>query len=130
MPTATYEELLAETVPAVIENHAQYRELSARLADVVGKGRRRSKGETRLMRLLMVLVEDYDRRNALPPDDSTPPEILRFLLDQSGKTPGDLTPVFGQRSHVSEALSGKRPISADQARKLGRMFAMNPGLFL
>jgi plasmid maintenance system antidote protein VapI len=39
-------------------------------------------------------------------------------------------PVFGQRSHVTEAINGKRPISATQARKLGEMFSVQPGLFL
>jgi HTH-type transcriptional regulator / antitoxin HigA len=126
----TYEQLLVETTPQVIETERQYEEIGTRLGDLVGKGRRRSAEETRLMRLLMLLVEDYDRRHALPPDDWTPAERLHFLLEHSGKTPADLLPVFGQRSHVNEALRGKRPISAAQARKLGEMFHMQPGLFL
>ena len=82
------------------------------------------------MRLLAVLVEDYDRRHALPPDKSTPAEKLQFLLEHSGKTATDLRSVFGQRSHVHEALTGKRSISAPQARKLGQLFRVSPGLFL
>jgi antitoxin component HigA of HigAB toxin-antitoxin module len=39
-------------------------------------------------------------------------------------------PIFGQRSHVNEALNGKRPISATQARKLGKVFKVDAGLFL
>ncbi|MCC6361957.1 MAG: transcriptional regulator [Bryobacterales bacterium] len=130
MPTATYEQLLAETVPQVIETDRQYREIGSRFGDLVGKGRFRTQSETKLMRLLGLLIEDYDRRNALPPDDGAPPDRLRFLLEHSGKTPADLLPVFGQRSHVNEALNGKRRISAEQARKLGRMFNVNPGLFI
>jgi HTH-type transcriptional regulator/antitoxin HigA len=129
MATATYEELLVEALPQVIENEKQYDELGERLGMLVVKNRRTA-AEERLMRLLLLLVEDFDRRHALPPDDSTPAEILQFLLDHSGKKPADLLPIFGQRSHVSEALSGKRPISAPQARKLGAMFHMKPGLFL
>jgi antitoxin component HigA of HigAB toxin-antitoxin module len=86
--------------------------------------------ETRLPRLLALLVEDYDRRNSLPPDSGTPAEKLQFLLQHSGKTALDLQPVFGQRSHVHEALRGKRSISAPQARKLDRLFRVSPGLFL
>jgi len=82
------------------------------------------------LRLLALLVEDYDRRHALPPDKSTPAEKLQFLLEHSGKTVTDLQSVFGQRSHVNEALTGKRSISAPQARKLGRRFRVSPGLFL
>jgi HTH-type transcriptional regulator/antitoxin HigA len=130
MPATTYEQLLVDTAPQVMETEEQYDTIGARLGDLVGKGRRRSAQETRLMRLLMLLVEDYDRRHGMPPDDSTPAERLQFLLEHSGKTPADLLTVFGQRSHVHEALTGKRPISAAQARKLGEMFHMQPGLFL
>jgi HTH-type transcriptional regulator/antitoxin HigA len=130
MPTATYEELLIETVPQVIETEAQYRQIARRFGDLVGKGRARSAQETKLLRLLALLVEDYDRRHALPPDNSTPAERLRFLLEHSGRTATDLQPVFGQRSHAHEALAGKRGISAPQARKLGQLFRVSPGLFL
>jgi antitoxin component HigA of HigAB toxin-antitoxin module len=120
----------AESRPEVIETDERYAEVSARLAELVRRGNRRSASETRLMRLLAVLVEDYDRRHALPPDGSTPAEMLRYLLEASGKNATALIPVFGQRSHANEALNGKRPISADQARKLGALFSVKAGLFI
>jgi HTH-type transcriptional regulator/antitoxin HigA len=130
MPTITYRELLIETLPQVIETESQYRQIASRFGDLVGKGRARSGDETKLLRLLALLVEDYDRRHALPPDNSTPAEKLQFLLEHSGRSPTDLQSVFGQRSHVHEALSGKRSISAPQARQLGQLFQVSPGLFL
>ena len=130
MPTATYEELLIQILPQVIETEAQYNRIVRRFGDLAGKGRTRSPEETRLLRLLALLVEDYDRRHALPPDNSTPAGRLQFLLEHSGKTAADLRPVFGQRSHVHEALTGKRSISAPQARKLGQLFRVDPGVFV
>jgi HTH-type transcriptional regulator / antitoxin HigA len=130
MPSATYEKLLVETVPEIIDTDDRYQEIGACFGDLIGKGRRRTREETKLMRLLGLLIEDYDRRHAFPPDDSTPAERLRFLIEHSGKKPSDLVPVFGQRSHVSEALSGTRKISAEQARKLGKIFSVNPGVFI
>lgn len=130
MPTATYPQLLAETLPKRIENDEEYERLGRRLGDLVGKGRRRSPEETELLDLLTVLVQDYDRRFGMPNEKGTPDEILRFLMEHSGKKNSDLLPVFGTRSHVSEALNGKRPISAEQARKLGALFSMKPGLFI
>jgi HTH-type transcriptional regulator/antitoxin HigA len=121
---------IIETVPQVIETDAHYRQIARRLGDLAGKGRARSAGETKLLRLLAPLVEDYDRQHAFPPDNSTPAERLQFLLEHAGKTAADLQPVFGQRSHVHEALTGKRGISAPQARKLGQLFRVSPGLFL
>jgi HTH-type transcriptional regulator/antitoxin HigA len=130
MPT-TYEKLLLEVAPQVIETELEYDEIRNRAADLVGKGRKRSPDETKLMRLLLLLVEDYDKRHALPPDDSTPAERLQFLVEHSGKSATELlSPIFGQRSHVNEALNGKRAISAAQARKLGKLFCVAPGLFL
>jgi antitoxin component HigA of HigAB toxin-antitoxin module len=107
-----------------INTEKQCQESGDRLGHLVGKGRARTKEETKLMRLLALLIEDYDRRHALPPDDDTPGDRLRFLLEHSGKRPADLLPVFGQRSHLSEALNGVRQISAGQARKLGKMFSV------
>ena len=130
MPTITYQQLLAETVPEAIVNEDQYQEISSRFGGLVGKARTRSKEETRLMRLLAVLIEDYDRRHAMPPDKSTPAERLRFLLEHAGKKPSDLLVIFGQRSHVNEALNGKREISLEKARKLAKLFGVKPEVFL
>ena len=130
MPTTTYEELLVETVPQVIRTEKQYREIGSRFGELVGEGRARTPDETRLMRLLALLIEDYDRRNAIPPDNATPAERLRFLLEHSGKTPAALLPILGQRSHVNEALNGRRKISVEQARNLAKLFSVNPGVFI
>ncbi len=130
MPTATYEELLIDALPARIETDEQYDEIGKRFGKLLGMQKSRTPEETKLMRLLGILIEDYDRRHAMPPDDSTPAEILQFLMGHSGRSNADLLPVFGQRSHVSEALNGKRPISAEQARQLGKLFSVQPGLFV
>jgi HTH-type transcriptional regulator/antitoxin HigA len=129
MPTVAYERLLAETMPARAQNDEEYDLIRARFGVLLGK-RRRTLAEEKLMDLLGVLIEDYDRRHRLPPDESTPAERLQFLLAHSGKTVADLLPVFGQRSHVNEAVNGKRKISAEQARKLAKLFSVQPGLFI
>src|SRR5258706_10347347 len=85
MPTASCEELLIETLPQAIETEAQYRKMARRFSDLVGKGRARSAEETKLLRLLALLVEDYDRRHALPPDKSTPPKSYSSSWSTPGK---------------------------------------------
>lgn len=130
MATVNYETLLTEVLPSRIGDDEEYARIGARLGDLVGKGNRRTPDETKLMELLMVLVADYDQRHGLPPGNLTPAEMLTFLMEESGRPQSDLLPVFGQRSHVNEAINGKRPISADHARKLGVLFNVNPGLFL
>jgi len=130
MATATYEDLLIETLPHVIENRDQYREIGSRFGELLGKSRGRTADETKFMRLLGLLIEDYDRRHGLPPDDSTPAERLQFLMEHSGKTPANLLAIFHQRSHVSEVLKRKRRINLEQAKKLGKMFRVKPAVFL
>jgi HTH-type transcriptional regulator/antitoxin HigA len=131
MPTTVYQQLLMETAPRVIETEDQYEEIANRAGELAGKGRKRTPDETQFMRLLVLLIQDYDRRHALPPDTSTPAERLQFLVEHSDKSATELlVPIFGQRSHVNEALNGKRPISATQARKLGKRFNVHAGLFL
>ena len=127
---ATYRQLLEDALPQIIETPEQYRDIHRRFSVLFDKRNSRTKDESRFMRLLGLLIQDYDRRNALPPADDSPAERLQFLMKTSGKMAADLVPVFGQKSHVSEALSGARPISADQARQLGKMFHLNPGYFL
>lgn len=125
-----YAELLIEAMPARIETESQYDELHARFGELFDKRGKRTAEETKLMRLLGVLIQDYDQRHAIPVD-STPAELLAFLVEQSGQSASRLlAPVFGQRSHIAEALNGKRPISAIQARKLGELFSVKPGIFI
>jgi hypothetical protein len=78
---ARYEHLLCEVRPEVIETDERCDEVSRRLAELVRKGKRRTSSDTRLMKLLAVLIEDYNRRHSLPPDDSSPAEKLRHLLE-------------------------------------------------
>ena len=40
MPTATYEQLLIEIVPQVIETGKQYREVGSRFGELIGKARK------------------------------------------------------------------------------------------
>jgi HTH-type transcriptional regulator / antitoxin HigA len=129
MPVSAYERLLVDVLPARIETDAQYDSIRMRLGELLRKPRR-NKAEDKLADLLGVLIEDFDRRHSLPPDDGKPSERLRFLMEHSGSPPSDLLPVFGQRSHVNEALNGKRSISIEQARRLGKMFSVSPGLFI
>ncbi|MFN0104907.1 MAG: type II toxin-antitoxin system HigA family antitoxin [Bryobacteraceae bacterium] len=129
MPTATYEQLLIETLPTRIENEERYDLLRSRFGALLAK-RRRTAAEDKLMRLLGVLIQDYDRRNALGIDDGTPADRLQYLMERSETRPADLLPIFGQRSHVNEAINGKRKIGGDQARKLGELFRVKPGLFI
>ena len=95
-----------------IETYKQREQVGDRYGVLVGKGRKRTPPETGLMRLLALLIEDYDRRHGMPPDDSTPAERLQFLMVHSVKRAADFLPIFGQpceRSHQRQAADQRRP---------------------
>src|SRR5271167_2556628 len=95
----TYEQLLIEAAPQVIETYEQYEEILHRAGELAGKAKKRTAEETKLMRLLLLLIKDYDQRSAEPPEKCTPAEMLQFLVEQSGQSANAvLLPIFGQRS--------------------------------
>jgi len=55
---------------------------------------------------------------------------VKSILEIYGESPAVLMPVFGQKSHVSDALNGKRPAGAGDARSLGRPFRTQPRNFI
>lgn len=80
---------------AITQNDSaeQYDSLHKRSGDLVGKGRARTADETAFMNLLDLLIQDYDRRHALPPLDDTRAERLQYVLEVVQKTPA--RPVAG-----------------------------------
>ena len=50
--------------PGIIETEEQYDEIANRAGELVSKGRKRTPEETQFMRLLVLLIQDYDRCHA------------------------------------------------------------------
>ena len=85
--------------------------------------------EKALHSLLSTLIKEYDDRTCpLPPGD--PLRVLRYLMEQRGLRPADLTPLFGARSITSLVLNRKRELSKAHIRKLGDFFHVSPVVFL
>lgn len=58
--------------------------------------------------LLLLLIEDWDRRSGLSSDEN-PVEIVSFLLKENGLTQSDLAKITGYaRSYISEILNYKK----------------------
>jgi HTH-type transcriptional regulator/antitoxin HigA len=93
------------------------------------QGEARSPEEHALCALLLKLIDDYQTAHPVFPP-MKPHEILQALMDEHGLRQADLLDVFGSRSRVSEAVSGKRAISKEQAKKLGERFCLSPAAFI
>jgi len=73
--------------------------------------------EFQAIEVLVVLVEDYERRR-FPLEDPDPVAAIRFRMEQGELTQADLVPIMGSRSRVSEVLSGKRRLTLEMVRRL------------
>jgi HTH-type transcriptional regulator/antitoxin HigA len=121
---------LEKAAPVVIETGAEYQRMLARLEQLMEKDDHAiSPEEGRLLKLLAMLLEEYEDRN-IPLPAARPGKMLRHLLTEKGLRQGDLVPVIGSKSRVSEIIAGSRSISKSQAKKLAAFFRVPVELFI
>ena len=125
-----YARLANRIVVKAIETEEEHDHMVAAVEHLMDKGEDRlSAEESALLETMAILVQAYDdRHNPLP--RAAPNEMLAYLMETSGRTAKDLLAVFGTRGRVSEALSGKRSISKEQAKKLASLFKVTVDLFI
>lgn len=100
---------------------------------LIAKRNNRTSEETTLFRLLIKLIEDYEQQtyNLEEWSASSPHEILQHLLEASGTRQADLVGIISpSKGLISAIVNGKRSISKEQAKKLGKYFKVSPSLFI
>lgn len=125
-----YTRLANRVVIKAIETEDEYGRMLAAVEQLMDKGEDHlSREESALLETMAILIQAYDeRQDPLPP--VAPNKTLAYLMETSGRTSADMLPVFGTRGRLSEALSGKRSISKEQAKKLAAMFKVTADLFI
>lgn len=123
-----YTKLLTAFVPVAIEGAAEHARALKAAADLMEK-KGRSPAETSLLKLLAILIEDYEQKH-YGIGEADPVESLKELMRARGMQPRDLWSVFGSKGVASEVLHGKRGISNAMARKLGALFSVSPAVFM
>jgi HTH-type transcriptional regulator / antitoxin HigA len=128
---AKYGRLLAKQRPRLIQCNGEFDRLAAQLEslDVLQESRDLTPEELELQALLAHLCTEYEDRTVAPPQ-SSPLEVLRFLMEANGLRPVDLLDVFGSRAVASQVLNGKRDISKGHARKLAERFRLSVDPFI
>lgn len=125
---AQYTKLLTGFSPVAIENNAEH-DRALKAASVLMDNNDRSRAETSLLKLLAVLIEDYEQKR-FSMGDANPLDTLWELMRAREMRAKDLWPVFGSKGITSEVLNGKRGISNEMARKLGEFFRVSPSVFV
>lgn len=114
-------------MPATIEAEAECEPLLAIIEPLMS--RELTPEEVKLFDLLVKLVEDFEERH-YPMGESSPTEILKFLMAQRGLRQRDIVHLFGSSGVASEVINGKRAISKNQAKSLAEFFRVSPELFI
>jgi HTH-type transcriptional regulator/antitoxin HigA len=80
--------------------------------------------------VLTDLVEAYDTAHYPEPDQGTPLERLKALMEESGTSTADLGRLLGNSGLASQILLGRRELSKNHIRILSRHFKLDAGYFL
>jgi HTH-type transcriptional regulator / antitoxin HigA len=123
-----YSALLVRIPPRVIRSDEQNEAYIQALYELEQHQAAWSPEEADLADLLTLLIEDYEEKHFELPA-SSPRELIEFLMEQHGLRQKDLVDVFGTPSIVSEVLSGKRDLTRQHMRRLGKRFNVPPELF-
>ncbi len=123
-----YTRLLTSFSPVAIESGAEHARALNAVAALMDK-ESRSRAETSLLKLLAVLIEDYEQKR-YSMGDASPLDSLKELMRARGMRAKDLWSVIGSKGITSEVLNGKRGISNEMARKLGELFSVSPAIFI
>jgi HTH-type transcriptional regulator/antitoxin HigA len=124
-----YANLLANTLPKVIETEAECVRVEKIVDELLKKGDRLSPEEDKLLDLLSDLIENYEDK-VYPIEDAPPNEMLKFLMRENNLKQGDLLHIFGSSGIASEVVNGKRSISKAQAKKLAEYFKVSVEFFI
>ena len=124
-----YGELLAQTLPTVIETEAENKRVLGIINKLISKDEL-SPDERKLLKLLTRLVEDFEDKTYPIPLNADPLKAMLFLMEQNGLKQADMVDVFGSDGRVSEVVNGKRSISKNHARKLADKFNVSADLFI
>ncbi len=124
-----YANLLANTLPKVIESETECVRVEKIVGELLKKGDRLSPEEDKLLDLLSDLIENYEDK-VYPIEDAPPNEMLKFLMRENNLKQGDLLHIFGSSGIASEVVNGKRSISKAQAKKLAEYFKVSVELFI
>lgn len=126
---AGYVELLVTHQPAKPRNRKELAELTVLLETLAANETKQSPAMERFIETLTALIMQYEDEIAPDPERS-PAGVLKYMIEERGLRQVDLVPVLGNKSYISQILSGHRPISKDAAYKLAEFFQVSPYSFI
>ena len=123
-----YANLLADALPGVIKNEKENGRALQMVKRLMKKDR--SPEESRLLDLLVTLIEAFEAKSYPMGNTSNPQVALRELMREHDLKQTNMLDIFGSQGVVSQVLNGKREISKAQARRLSQRFRLPVDIFI
>lgn len=123
------EAILDFTKPHVLRDEAEYDAAVQEIDQLLDADPSPGSDDYERLEFLSVLVRAYEDDN-VPFEDASPQQVIDFMLEQQGKTRGDLADLMGGRSRVSDFYKGKRPLSLTQIKRLNSDLGIPADLLL
>jgi HTH-type transcriptional regulator/antitoxin HigA len=124
-----YKQLIAEVSPKIIHTERENRYYLAKLEELNDRWTELTQAERDLYGTLGVLIEDFEKKS-YKMRAATPIEAIKELMAANALKQKDLIGVFETASVVSEVLKGKRALTTEHIRRLGKRFKISPAIFL
>jgi HTH-type transcriptional regulator / antitoxin HigA len=124
-----YKQLIAEVAPKIIHSEKENRYFLAKLEELNDRWTELRQAERDLYETIGVLIEDFEKKT-YKTRGATPIEVIKELMGANSLKQKDLIGVFETASVASEVLKGKRALTTDHIRRLGKRFNISPAVFL
>jgi HTH-type transcriptional regulator / antitoxin HigA len=128
-PVMEYKQLIAEVPPKIIHTEKENRYYLAKLEELNDRWTELTQAERDLYDTLAVLIEDFEKKT-YKIRAATPIEVIKELMAANALKQKDLIGVFETASVVSEVLKGKRALTTEHIRRLGKRFNISAATFL
>lgn len=113
-----------------IRTKAAFAEAVAELDALIDQNPKEGTREYDRMDLLSILIAAYEADNVPAPRSVSPQEVVRFMAEQRGTSPGELAVIMGGRSRLSDFYSGRRSLSTGQILRLRAALAIPADLLI
>ena len=124
-----YKQLIAEVPPKVIHSQKENRYYLAKLEELNARWAELTQAERDLYDTLGVLIEDFEKKT-YKSRAVTPIGVIKDLMAANALRQKDLIGAFETASVASEVLKGKRALTTQHIRRLGKRFNVSPAIFL
>jgi HTH-type transcriptional regulator / antitoxin HigA len=121
--------MLSEYQPKLIKTEAENEQALAVVEQLMHLSDRTPE-QQELYELMIVLVEKFKQGFYQIDRKNHPSSMLSFLMEQRDLMPSDLISIFGSSESVDNILTKKTQIDRSQAELLGKLFCVDPTLFL